>query len=278
MQKDPTKYYPVQAQYRVLPQHICREVWFQALGKDWQLFFFYTWMNTNDAGIWDVNMIEFTRTTGVSMPDYYNIQSYIKTMNQDGLERVVELDNGKKILYPYVLWYGKAGVLNLALEHDADCYSKWIMEGVPEEYMRAKFNIINESDFDFDKFMLNVDFKVRESMRVTPKWEEYFPKSYVSHVLIDTDWVPFRQINACFVEICDSYPRPNIKKEHPSNYNVFYQWIKKFPDEYQMAVRYLQKHKAAGTKNFPKFIEYFERKMYLFDGDNEIDKGLNIKK
>jgi len=257
-------HYPHSAAYRMLPKNHDTEVWFQGLGYIWQLYFYWSWFKANDAGIIDINLIDFSRATGIPLPIHEGFDNYIKCMNQDGMERAVLIDNGKKILYVYVAWYMKGGVLNLALEHDSYIYKEWLLAEIPDELIRAKFNVINDDSFDMDAFMQSVDLNIRESVRVTPKWEELFPKSFVSHLQMPDGWIMHKQVNEFFGRLRSTYPKPPEKGSVASCYVTYYKWISAYKNDIHAVMKWIEKPRERGYKYAP-LSEFLSMRMYLIE-------------
>lgn len=256
------QHYPHTAAYRMLPKNHDTQVWFQSLGYVWQLYFYWTWFKCNDAGILDINLLDFSRATGIPLPVHDGFENYVKCMNQDGVERVVLINNGKTILYPYVLWYMKGGVLNLAVEHDAWCYEQWLLAEIPQEYLESRFNIVNESDFDMETFMKNVDLNIREAVRVTPKWEELFPRSFISHIKMPDGYIMHKQVNEFFDQLRNTYPNSPKKGSTAACYVTYYKWITTYPHDIQAALKWIDKQRPKDYKYAP-LQEFLSMRMYL---------------
>lgn len=256
------KDYPISSQYRVFPVGYDQTVWFQSLGFIWQLYFFWSYTKTNDAGIIDINLIDFSRATGHPLPTHEGLENYIKCLNQDSLERVVLIGNGKKLLYPFVLWYSKGGVLNLSVEHDKACYEAWLLEEIPHDYIAAKFNIINEEDFDMETFMKNVDLNIRESVKIKPKYDELFPRSFVTHLKMPDGYIMHKQVNDFFDRIKKTYGNPPKKGDVAACYVTFYRWVHSYPNDIETCLKWIEKQRPKGYK-YPPLQEFLSMRMYL---------------
>ena len=207
-------------------------------------------------------MIDFSRSTGMQMLDPNDFESYIKVLNQDNLERVLLVDNGKKLLYPFVAWYMKGGVLNLAVEHDRWVYEQWLLEEVPEEVIRHKFHVINEESFDMDTFMLSVDIKIRQAMRITPKYEDLFPKSYITHLKMNDGYVMHKLVNDFFDRLRKTYPNSPKTGFVAACYTTFYKWVQAYPNDIETVFRWIEKPRPKGYKYAP-LQEFLSMRMYL---------------
>lgn len=256
------KMWPHSPAYRMLPREIDTQVWFQSLGYTWQLYFYWSWFKANDAGIIEVNMFDFSRATGMQMPLHEGLENYVKCLNQDGLERAILLADGKKILYPFVLWYMKGGVLNLSMPHDRECYEAWLLEEIPEEVIRAKFNVINEDDFDMENFMRNVDLNIRESVRIKPKWDEHFPKPFTSHIKMPEGYIMHKQVNEFFDRLRKTYQNPPKKGFVAGCYSVFYKWISCYPNDIEAALKWIDRDRPKDYK-YPPLHEFLSMRLYL---------------
>ena len=253
------KHWAVQQEYKPIPRGILDQAWFMALGQ-YQLFFFYSWMAADDAAIYEINLLHYSRSSGMQLMDSYRMSDYCKCLNQSGMEIVTLIDNGRKLWYSYQLFYQKGGVLNLQVENDAWCYEQLLIHHIPDEIIRTKFNIINEDKFDFDTFMQNMDISIRSRSRVTPKKEELHPRIYQTHFQVGYQQITQKELVTFYENLKSIYPKPPPRV---AGFAAFYHWFKIYENEYQTAYAYIQRKKREETFDFPTLQTFLNTRLYL---------------